>query len=166
MKPKLIRLSQNNVFKRPNLQAFLVLIILTSACSPRDERPGFWLQGNEATGVINDWHFTDDIEEILIETTTWYLLAHSTTIWCVQYEGNLYIGSYGPEKKFWENNIARNPQAKVKINNAIYQVVVSLLEDETLAQEINAAYNQKYNMEEVFADDIPKWWFYRVQQKV
>ena len=79
---------------------------------------------------------------------------------------SLYIGSYGPEKKFWENNIARNPQAKVKINNAIYQVVVSLLEDETLAQEINAAYNQKYNMEEVFADDIPKWWFYRVQQKV
>ena len=166
MKPTLILLSRKNFFIRPNLQAFLVLIILTSACSPRDERPGFWLQGNEATGLINDWRFTDGIEEILIETQTWYLLAHSTTIWCVQYEGNLYIGSYGPEKKFWGKNIARKPQAKVKINNEIYQVVVSLLEDETLAQEINAAYNQKYDMEEVFGNDIPKWWFYRVQLKI
>ena len=140
--------------------------MLTSACSPRDERPGFWLQGNEATALIYDWQFTDDNEEITIETRTWYLLAHSTTIWCVQYEGNLYIGSYGPEKKFWENNIARNPQAKVKINDAIYQVIISLLEDEALAREIDVAYNRKYNMEEVFGDAIPKWWFYRVEQKI
>ena len=111
--------------------------MLTSACSPRDERPGFWLQGDEATGLINDWHFTDDIEEISIETRTWYLLAHSTTIWCVQYEGNLYIGSYGSEKIFWENNIARNPLAKVKIKYELYMVVVSLLDDEALTQEID-----------------------------
>ena len=87
------------------LLMLLLSVLLTAACSPKDERPGLWLGGEEATAMVNDWRFTDDIQEIAIETRTWYLLAHSTIIWCVEFEGNLYVGSYGTEKKFWEKKL-------------------------------------------------------------
>lgn len=148
------------------LVLLLLLVLLTSACSPKDERPGLWLGGEEATAMVNDWRFTDDIQEIAIETQTWYLLAHSTTIWCVEYEGNLYVGSYGIEKKFWEKNIERNPQAKINIDGEIYKATMSLLDDEALSREVNVAYSRKYDMQEVFGDEIPLWWFYRIEQQL
>ena len=148
------------------LLVFLSVILVTAACSPQDERPGFWLSGDEVTTLVRDWQFTDEIQEIAIETRAWYLLAHSTTIWCVQHEGNLYVGSYGSEKKFWEKNIARNPRARIKLDGKIYDAVITLLDDEALSQQVNIAYNQKYDMEEVFGTATPQWWFYRVEQQL
>ena len=148
------------------LLVLLSIVLLTATCSPKDTRPGLWLGGDESTTLVSDWRFTDEIQEIAIETRTWYLLAHSTTIWCVQYNGILYVGSYGTEKKFWETNIARNPQARINIAGEIYKVTVSLLDDEVLNQQVDIAYNSKYDMEEVFGDDIPQWWFYRIEQQL
>ena len=135
-----------------------------SACQPEDESPGLWLSGNENSSRVSDWHFTDDIQEILIETRTWYFLPHSTTIWCVQFEGNLYLGSYGSELKFWEKNIERNPQARLSINSDLYRVNVLRIQDLASNQQISEVYSRKYDMEAVFGNEIPEWWFYRVDQ--
>ncbi|MDE0732913.1 MAG: DUF2255 family protein [Gammaproteobacteria bacterium] len=143
--------------------AFLIGIGL-SACQPEDESPGLWLSGNENSSRVGDWRFTDDIQEILIETRTWYFLPHSTTIWCVQFEGNLYLGSYGSELKFWEKNIERNPQARLSINGDLYRVNVLRIQDLASNQQISEVYSRKYDMEAVFGNEIPEWWFYRVDQ--
>ena len=143
--------------------AFLIGIGL-SACQPEDESPGLWLSGNENSSRVSDWRFTDDIQEILIETRTWYFLPHSTTIWCVQFEGNLYLGSYGSELKFWEKNIERNPQARLSINSDLYRVNVLRIQDLASNQQISEVYSRKYDMEAVFGNEIPEWWFYRVDQ--
>ena len=151
----------------PSVWGLFFVLLAAVACSPKDERPGLWLQGDEITTTVRDWRFTDEIEEIAIETRAWYLLAHSTTIWCVQHEGNLYVGSYGTEKKFWEKNIARDPRAKIRIEDKIYSAVITLVEDSALSQQLDSAYNQKYDMEEVFgAELIPPWWFYRIEQQL
>lgn len=145
----------------------ILLIMLTMGlanCQPEDTRPGLWLSGEEVTSITNDWSFTDDIDEILIETGAWYFLPHSTTIWCVEFENNLYIGSYGEELKFWEENIERNPRARLKINDMLYQVELSLVEDTQLSQQVDEVYNRKYDMQAVFGNQIPDWWFYRVTQ--
>ena len=143
--------------------AFLIGMGL-SACQPEDESPGLWLSGNENSSRVSDWRFTDDIQEILIETRTWYFLPHSTTIWCVQFEGNLYLGSYGSELKFWEKNIERNPQARLSINGDLYRVNVLRIQDLASNQQISEVYSRKYDMEAVFGNEIPEWWFYRVDQ--
>ncbi len=145
---------------------FLFIVLLTAACSPKDTRPGLWVGGEEATARVNDWRFTDAFQEIFIETRTPYLFPHSTTIWCVEYEGNLYLGSYGIEKKFWESNIERDPRARLNIDDQNFNVTVSLVDDEALTREIDVAYNSKYDMEAVFGDNIPEWWFYRVDQQL
>ena len=146
------------------LAAFAVAVVWIG-CQPKDESPGLWLRGESVETHLDDWRFTKDIEEIFIETRPWYGLRHSTTIWCVELDGKLYVGSYGDQKKAWEKNIARNPEARLRIAGKIYQVKLTPVTDPDLTDALHAAYAQKYDMVEVFGDDIPQWWYYRVAQR-
>ncbi len=145
--------------------AFLVLVVSASACQPQDVTPGLWLSGEVVDQVVDDWTFTDDVEEIFIQTKTWYLLPHSTTIWCAEMNGELYIGSYAEGKKRWENNIERNPDARLRIAGKLYNVTVTPVTIPQATTEIDAKYTSKYDMEEVFGMDLPTWWYYRVSQR-
>ncbi len=146
------------------LAAFAVAVVWIG-CQPKDESPGLWLRGESVEAHLDDWRFTKDIEEIFIETRPWYGLRHSTTIWCVELDGKLYVGSYGDEKKAWEKNIARNPEARLRIAGKIYPVKLTPVTDPDLTDALHAAYAQKYDMVEVFGDEIPQWWYYRVAQR-
>lgn len=149
--------------KKTQTQIFLIaMAILLGACQPADVRPGFWLSGELVKPPPTDWLFIEDIEEIFIETNTWYLAPHSTTIWCVVFANRLYVGSYGDEKKTWENNVANDPEARLGVSGKLYQVLVTPVTDEELSKNIAVSYNNKYDMQEVFGDEIPGWWFYQV----
>jgi hypothetical protein len=136
-----------------------------SACGPSDERPGTRLPGVAAEEHVDDWTFTDDIDEIFIETQTWYRIPHVTTIWCVSSGGALYIGSYGEGHKYWEKNVAHNAEARVSIDGVIHEVRVDPVSDPTAVAFLDEALNRKYDMAAVFGDEDPPWWFYRVTQR-
>ncbi len=146
------------------IQLLALASALLTACEPRDVQPGLWLSGEEVTENVDDWQFTDQVEEIFIETQSWYGVPHSTTIWCVAFQGSLFIGSYGEEKKNWETNLLEQPQARLKINDQLYDVVVTEVSDKLLADALDQAYNGKYNMADVFGEEIPTWWYYKVEQ--
>jgi len=137
--------------------------LLLAACQPKDERPGLWLTGQDASEDVEDWRFTEDVEEIFVETRTWYGLRHSTTIWCVDLDGLLYIGSYDDDVKYWEENVARNPEARLRIKGQIHDVTVTPVADRELSQRLDRRYAEKYDMTEVFGDDLPAWRYYRVR---
>jgi hypothetical protein len=80
----------------------------------------------------------------------------------VEVGGELYIGSYGDQKKNWEKNIARDPAAKLAISGKLYEVTLAPVTDPARVEALDAAYAQKYDMAEVFGDVIPDWWYYRV----
>jgi len=145
--------------------AVLAVALVWAGCTPKDERSGTWLSGELVEDHIDDWSFSDDVEEIFIETHPWYGIAHSTTIWCVTLRGALYIGSYGEEKKAWEKNVARNPEARLSIAAKLYEVTVAPESDAELIESLDRAYAAKYDMAEVFGDDVPEWWYYRVTQR-
>jgi len=140
----------------------VLLVFLAIGCEPKDVRPGAWLSGDPAGEPVDDWGFSDPIEEIFIQTRTWYGIPHSTTIWCATVDGNLYVGSYGDEKKAWEKNIARNPAARLRIDGILHDVTLTEVKDAALSAELDAAYAHKYDMAEVFGDELPPWWYYRV----
>jgi hypothetical protein len=144
------------------LLGVLTLAVAWMGCQPKDERPGLWLRGEASEGQIGDWRLARDVEEIFIETRPWYRIPHSTTIWCVELDGALHIGSYGDEKKRWERNLERNPEARLRIAGKIYQVRVAPVTGRDLIDALDAAYAQKYDMAEVFGDEIPPWWYYRI----
>ncbi len=142
--------------------AALVAAVAVLGCQPEDETPGLWLRGEIALEPVDDWRFTNEIEEIFVETRPWYGIPHSTTIWCVELGGELYVGSYGDEKKTWEKNIARDPTAKLAIAGTLYEVSLAAVTEPDRIEALDAAYAQKYDMAEVFGDAIPEWWYYRV----
>jgi hypothetical protein len=140
----------------------LVGAVAVLGCQPEDETPGLWLGGEIARERVADWRFTNDIEEIFVETRPWYGIPHSTTIWCAELDGELYIGSYGEEKKTWEKNVARRPAAKIAIAGRLYEVTVVPVTEPSRIEALDAAYAKKYDMAEVFGDEIPDWWYYHV----
>jgi hypothetical protein len=142
--------------------AALIAAVAVLGCQPENETPGLWLRGEFVAEPIEDWRFTNDIEEIFVETRPWYGIPHSTTIWCVELGGALYIGSYGDEKKVWEQNLARDPTAKLAIAGKLYEVTLAPVTESGQVEGLDAAYAQKYDMAEVFGDAIPEWWYYRV----
>ena len=140
----------------------LATLAFAVACQPKDTRPGFWLRGERAETLVQDWRFTDAAEEIFIETHTWYGFRHSTTIWCVELDGQLYIGSYDDDVKFWETNVERNPEARLRIAGRLYDVTVTPIVDSELGRKLDERYASKYDMAEVFGDDLPAWRYYHV----
>jgi hypothetical protein len=142
--------------------AIVFAALILTGCEPKDERPGLWLSAGDSTEAFTGWQFAENVDEIFIETYPWYGLPHSTTIWSVVLDSRLYIGSYGSDKKSWEKNIARNTEARLEIANQLYAVNVVPVEAPLLSQQVETAYFKKYDMAEVFGDDIPKWWFYSV----
>lgn len=147
-----------------NLGIVISSLSILSACQPRDVRPGMWLRGEVLTQRVDDWSFTSDVEEIHIETHPWYGIPHSTTIWCGVFRGDLYVGSYGTDKKVWEKNVARDPQVRLGILGKLYNLVIKPVTDDVLSAELAVAYSEKYDMAEVFGNEIPKWRFYRAEQ--
>ena len=147
------------------LSVVLTLAVGWVACQPRDERPGLWLRGETVVERVGDWRFTNAIEEVFIETRPWYLVPHSTTIWCVELDGELYIGSYANHKKAWEKNIERSPEARLAIGGRIYEVTLTPATDRDRIAALDAAYARKYDMAETFGDEVPEWWYYHVAQR-
>jgi len=140
----------------------LLVTVVGLGCQPQDESPGTWLQGESVARAVADWGFTDGVEEIFIETRPWYGIPHSTTIWCVSLDGALYVGSYGDEKKRWERIVADSPEARLQIEDALYEVELSPVTDPGLETRLDEAYRAKYDMNEVFGEDVPRWWYYQV----
>jgi hypothetical protein len=141
--------------------AALLLVFLLTSCEPQDERPGLWLSGDLGEAAVSDWSFTDEFSEIFVETRTWYGVRHSTTIWCVDLDDDLYIGSYDDDVKYWERNVARNPEARLRIEGRIHDVTVTPVSDRELSARLDERYAAKYDMAEVFGDDLPAWRYYR-----
>jgi hypothetical protein len=141
------------------------IVSALAACEPSDVRPGLWLKGEQVTASVESWKFAAETDEIFIETDPWYGIPHSTTIWSVVVDDNIYIGSYGLDKKAWEKNLIENANARLGISGKLYRVVVSKIDDEKLSTRLSQVYNSKYNMAEVFGEEIPKWWFYSIKQR-
>ena len=153
--------------KPAHLLLALALVLAVVGClDPRAEKPGYRLAGDHVEARVEDWRFTQAIDEVFIQTRPWYLIPHSATIWCVALDEHLYIGSYGPGgKKRWELNILHNPNARLRVAGKIYDVRIEPIADAVVTSAIDAAYANKYDMAAVFENDVPEWWYYEVFQR-
>ncbi len=150
--------------RRLSLAFATFLLFSLLGCEPGVLRPGLWLSGEDVTTPVTDWSFTAPHQDIYLETSTWYGIPHSVTIWGVEHGGEFYIGSYD-ETKTWEGHVARNPDATLRIDGKLYEITTELIEDPALNSAVFETYEQKYDMEATFGDEVPEWWFYRVASR-
>ncbi len=100
-----------------------ILVMLLCACEPHDRTPGTWLSGELVEARIDDWSFTDNHQEIYIETHPWYGIPFSVTVVVASANGKIYSPSiYAepapfPGSKYWNSVIAADPDVIVKIGD-------------------------------------------------
>jgi hypothetical protein len=133
----------------------LLIVVLVcgvaAACEPHDRRPGAWLSGEVVTVPVADWSFSDAYPEVFVETRTWYGIPHSVTTTLVTDGGTLYVpslyyeGGDFPAERYWNRNIARDPDVRVKIGAAIYPRRATLVTDPTERASVLAAFAAKYD---------------------
>lgn len=137
--------------------------VLAWACGiePSGDRPGFGLRGEVAREPVDDWSFTDGIEEILIETRTWYGIPHSVTIWCVAIEGALYVGASFPDfpdERYWVSNVKRDPNVRLAIDGRIYERRLEPIGDGAMTDFVNRAFGRKYHYDVDEDPDPVAYW--------
>jgi hypothetical protein len=116
-------------------------------CSPFNRTlscklPGLWLKGELVTTPVSDWSFTDNIQQIKIQTQTPYLLPLSVTIWCVVYNGDLYVTS-NPGKR-WNEDIIRDPHVRLKIGDQLYDRTLLIINDPAEKAAVLQVKGKKY----------------------
>ena len=143
------------------VRVILVCLVLLLAVAritgfePNGRRPGLWLKGDLVTTPVVDWSFADKIQNVKIQTNTWYLLPHSVTINCVAYEGQLYLDSfYGPGLTYphgrsWNEDVARDPHVRIKIGDQLYDRTLSYVTDQAERARVIEAKRKKYPQQKI-----------------
>ena len=127
-----------------------LVILSVTGLDPKDRRPGLWLTGTVATAPASDWSFTDKIPVIELQTHTPYGLPHSVNIWCVTYNGQLYLhagmpaGAPFPGNKAWAADVIRDPRVRLKIDGQLYDGVAMQVTEQSEIAALNQATSKKY----------------------
>jgi hypothetical protein len=136
------------------MQRLLIVLLVgiaASGCEPHDRRPGFWLSGEVVSAPVADFSFSNRYPEVFVETRTWYGIPHSVTTTLVTADGTLYVpslyydGGEFPTERYWNRNIARDPNVRVKIGAKIYPRRATLVTDQTERAAVLAAFAAKYD---------------------
>lgn len=145
--------------KRMATRAGITLLVIVAAAvvslrilgfEPSDQRPGLWLTGDRAEGPTRDWAFTDDHEEIFVQTRTRVLIPHSITTYCAVHEGDLYLfsayyqGGVFPDERAWNRNVMRDPRVRLKIGERLFDQALSHVTDQETRRAVHESFVAKY----------------------
>lgn len=124
----------------------LAVVLSITGFGPHGTTPGLWLKGNLVTTPVTDWSFTDKVPVIELQTESWYLLPHSVHIYCMTYNGQLYVSAgYPPNaQKTWDANVLRDPHVRIKIGNNLYDRTLVWVKDPAQAAAAMKAKYTKY----------------------
>ena len=102
-------------------------IFSLAACGgPMGPIPGGELEGEELAWPA-DWSFSDDVENILLETNP--SDPYSVTVWGVYVENDVYVVGATAESR-WVQNLLTNPRARFSVSGDIYTAWVEQVEDD------------------------------------
>ena len=94
---------------------------------PQDRRPGTRLAG-VVTPLPDDWSVTESAQEVHLETYPWFGIPFSVTTVLAWSGDDLYIPSiYAepaqfPGSKFWNKVVAANPNVRLRVGDALYEL--------------------------------------------
>ena len=118
---------------------------------PRDRSAGFWVKGELVTTPVTDWSFSELVEEIYVETRTWYFVPHSVNTYCATYNGELYLfsayyqGGEFPYGRLWNQNVLRDPRVRLKIGDQLFDRTVSFVTDAAEKEAVHQNFVKKYS---------------------
>lgn len=139
--------------------ALLLAVLNLTGLEPRQRTPGLWLKGTLVTSPVTDWSFTDKVDTVEVQTRSWFGLPHSVTTYCVALNGKLYVDSFYPpgveypHGRSWNENVARDPRARLKIGRNLYDVTLVHDTDPALKAAVLELVRKKYPQLKVPPDE-------------
>ena len=128
--------------------ALLLVVFRITGLNPHDRIPGLWLSGELVTTPVNDWSFLDSVPNIKIQTQSRFLLPHSVTINCLNYNGQFYVSSTHPASgaRSWDANVIRDPHVRIKIGDKLYDRTLVLVTDPAEKEAVVRVREKKYQL--------------------
>jgi hypothetical protein len=126
--------------------ALALLILRFTGLDPHGRIPGLWLSGDAVTTPVNDWSFTENVTTVKLQTQSRFLLPHSVTINCLDYNGQLYVSSVYPagSPRGWNENALRDPHVRIKIGDKVYDRTLVLVTDPAEQEAVLQVRARKY----------------------
>jgi len=120
--------------------AFLAVIALVSCGGPTLLLPGGSLEG-EVKPVPADWAFVEEVSTVQLESNP--ADPYSVNIWIVGIDGDLYVHA-GANRAQWVENMEVDPNVRVRIEESIYELSATRVEDQPTFDVFADAYENKY----------------------
>ncbi len=124
--------------------AIVVMISAVLGCgAPMGPIPGGTLEGPEAPWP-EDWAFTRDIENVLLETKPED--PYSVTLWAVYVDDSFYVAGASSESR-WVDNVLQQSEIRLAIEGTLYEGRASRVIDEGELRSVGDAYTTKYEID-------------------
>jgi hypothetical protein len=126
----------------PTTIASPILLLLLLGCGPFLVIPGGELSGGVAE-VPSDWGFTKDIDTIQLETRP--SDPYSVNIWATGVGKDLYLHA-GANRANWVEHIEDDPRVRIRIEDKLYELRATRVENAAEFKVFADAYDQKYGL--------------------
>jgi len=125
-----------------------VSIYWATTC-PCDSIPGFVLRGDAHPEPVTDWHFANDVPLCQIQVTiSWR--PHSLNVNCMATpDGELFVSCSFGKRKYWCPRVGSEHPGRLRLDGAIYPVVLNRVMDPTTLDRAWTARVQKLQHPEV-----------------
>lgn len=118
-----------------------MLALAAVACSrPFLLLPGGALEG-PTTATPDSWAFTDQVSTVQLETNP--ADPYSVNIWVTALDDHLYVHA-GANRSTWVENLESDPNARMRIEGSIYELVAERVETQNEFARFADAYDRKY----------------------
>ena len=102
--------------------------------------PGGALEGPTAA-TPESWSFTDEVSTVQLETLP--ADPYSVNIWVIAMGENLYVHA-GANRSTWVENIETDANVRLRVNDSIYELAASRVDDQAEFDRFSDAYDRKY----------------------
>lgn len=128
-----------------------VALLLLSGCG----QPMGPIAGGKLTGELQawpeDWSFTDDIEEVLLEVDPED--PYSITLWGVQDGAHFYVAGASMESR-WVQKLVADSNTVLSIEGKLYLSRATRVVDPAVMETVMQAYGTKYDLDREDGEDF------------
>ena len=140
-----------------------LLVVYLNRTDPWAQLPGKRITGEEATERIEDWSFMEPSTRVILEVRP--SDPYSLYMRAYQHKGVLYLNSISPENR-WTQFLLEDPNLRLKVENKIYKVRATRVEDPGLVNEIQEAMEQMSpRLRERTPEERAQNWYFRVDSR-
>ena len=133
------------------------------ACGPLGPLPGGHLSGELEPTPPSDWSFAEDEKTVQLETNP--SDPYSVNVWGAGIGKGFYLAAGGGAESRWAQNIASNPEVRLRIGRRIYELrAMRVDEDPRERQDFLAAMKRKYDWDPT-AEETREAWLYRLEAR-